>query len=107
VAQYHALHRIFEFELPDPNEICCGHGFRPKFLARGLIGESYGQLLIDTTAKLKGVARARALGQGLEETEFWRQGSIGQIVEKLIPELVGREAAGRYLPEEYRGWVGR
>lgn len=107
LAQYHALHRIFEFELPDPNEICCGHGFRPKFLARGLLGETYGQLLIDTTAKLQDEARARALGQGLEGTEFWRQGPIAQIVEKLMPDLVGREAAARYLPESYRGWLGQ
>ncbi|HEY7154952.1 MAG TPA: thioredoxin family protein, partial [Gemmataceae bacterium] len=78
LAQYHALHRLFEFELPDPNEICCGHGFRPRFLARGLLGEIYGQLLIDTTAKLQGEARARALGEGLEGTGFWRQGPIAQ-----------------------------
>ncbi len=107
LAQYHALHRLFEFELPDPNEICCGHGFRPKFLARGLIGEIYGQLLIDTTEKLHGEERARALAKGLEETGFWRQGPVGEIVDKLVPELVGRQAAGRYLPEPYRGWVGR
>jgi thiol-disulfide isomerase/thioredoxin len=107
LAQYHALHRIFEFELPDPNEICCGHGFRPKFLARGLIGETYGQLLIEKTAKLQGEARARALGMGLEGTGFWRQGPIAEIVDKLMPNLVGREAAARYLPEPYRGWLGR
>jgi thiol-disulfide isomerase/thioredoxin len=107
LAQYHALHRMFEFEFPDPNEICCGHGFRPKFLARGLLGETYGQLLIDSTAKLQGEARARALGQGLEGTGFWRQGPIAQIVDKLVPELVGREAAAKYLPEPYRGWVRR
>jgi thiol-disulfide isomerase/thioredoxin len=107
LAQYHALHRIFEFEFPDPNEVCCGHGFRPKFLARGLLGETYGQLLIDTTAKMQGEARARALGQGLEGTGFWRQGPIAQIVDKLIPDLVGREAAARYLPESYRHWLGR
>jgi thiol-disulfide isomerase/thioredoxin len=107
LAQYHALHRIFEYELPDPNEICCGHGFRPKFLARGLLGETYGQLLIDTTAKLNAEARAKALGQGLEGTGFWRQGPIAEIVDKLLPELVGREAAARYLPEPYRRWIGR
>jgi thiol-disulfide isomerase/thioredoxin len=107
LAQYHALHRIFEFELPDPNEICCGHGFRPMFLARGLLGETYGRLLIDTTAKLQGEARARALGQGLEGTRFWRQGPIAEIMDKLMPDLVGREAAARYLPEPYRGWLGR
>jgi thiol-disulfide isomerase/thioredoxin len=107
LAQYHALHSIFEFELPDPNEICCGHGFRPKFLARGLIGETYGQLLIDTTAKLQGEARARALGRGLEGTGFWRQGPIAEIVDKILPDLVGREAAARYLPDPYRGWLGR
>jgi hypothetical protein len=107
LAQYHALHRIFEFELPDPYELCCGHGFRPVLVARGLLGETYGQLLIDTTAKLQGEARARALGQGLEGTMFVRQGPIAQILDKLIPDLVGRQAAARYLPEPYRRWVGR
>jgi thiol-disulfide isomerase/thioredoxin len=107
LSQYHALHRIFEFELPDRHELCCGHGFRPKFLARGLLGDAYGQLLIDKTAKLQGEARARALGQGLEGTSFSRLGPIAQILDKLMPDLVGREASARYLPESYRGSVRR
>jgi thiol-disulfide isomerase/thioredoxin len=106
LGQYYALHRIFEFELPDPHEICCGHGFRPKFLARGVIGDRYGQLLIDTTANLKGEARAWALGKGLEGTLFWRQGPISTVIDKLVPELVGRDAA-QYLPSPYKGWVRR
>src|SRR5262249_17850740 len=50
VAQYYALHRVFEFELPDRFEMCCGHGYRPKFLARGVVGEKYGKALLDATA---------------------------------------------------------
>jgi protein disulfide-isomerase len=82
LAQYYALHRVFEFELPDRFESCCGHGYRPKFLARGLVGEKYGKALLDATAELKGEARAKALGRGLEGTLFWRQGSIGRIVDQ-------------------------
>jgi thiol-disulfide isomerase/thioredoxin len=107
LAQYHALHRIFEFELPDPYEISCGHGFRPKFLARGVIGEVHGQLLIDTTANLAGEARAKALGQGLEGTMYYRQGSIAKIVETIMPDLVGKDAVAKYLPQWYQGWVSR
>lgn len=107
VAQYYALHRVFEFELPDRFEVCCGHGYRPKFLARGLVGEKYGKALLDATADLKDEARAKALGRGLEGTLFWRQGSIGRIVDQVIPQLVGRQEAAKYLPQPYRAWVGR
>jgi thioredoxin-related protein len=105
VAQYYALHRIFEFELPDRFEICCGHGYRPKFLARAVVGERYGKALLAATANLKGAARAEALGRGLEGTLFWRKGSIGAIIDKEIPRLVGEKEAAKYLPPPYRGWV--
>jgi hypothetical protein len=107
VAQYYALHRVFEFELPDRFEICCGHGYRPKFLARGVVGEKYGKALIDATADLKGAARAKSLGKGLDGTLFWRQGSIGTIVDQLVPELVGKQEAAKYLPPPYGRWVAR
>jgi hypothetical protein len=107
VAQYYALHRVFEFELPDRFEICCGHGYRPKFLARGVVGEKYGKALIDATADLEGEARAKALCKGLEGTSFWRQGSIQTIIDRLVPELVGKKEAAKYLPRPYSGWVAR
>src|SRR5262249_55089029 len=66
VQQYFALHRIFEFELPDRYELSCGHGFRPGWLARGWIGEEYGKLLIQSTAELPAAERAKALRKGLE-----------------------------------------
>jgi thiol-disulfide isomerase/thioredoxin len=106
LAQYHALHCVFESELPDRFEISCGHGYRPQFMARGIIGDRYGQLLIDATANLTGEERAKALGQGLEGTRFYRQNAIRKIIEQLLPELAGRDGARKYLPAYYRGWVG-
>jgi thioredoxin-related protein len=94
VRQYFALHRIFEFELPDRYELSCGHGFRPGWLARGWIGEEYGKLLIESTAKLPTAERARALRTGLEDTRFWRQGSLAEIQDRLIPQLEGKSGNG-------------
>jgi protein disulfide-isomerase len=90
VRQYFALHRIFEFELPDRYELSCGHGFRPGFLARGWIGEEYGKLLIHSTAELPPAERARALRSGLDNTRFWRQGSVAEIQDRLLPQLEGK-----------------
>jgi thiol-disulfide isomerase/thioredoxin len=104
LAQYHALHRLFEFELPDRFEISCGHGYRPMFMARGVIGDHYGELLIQATANLTGEERAKALGQGLEGTRFFRQNAIRKIIEQILPELVGKDRAAKYLPAYYRGW---
>ncbi len=101
VAPYYALHRIFEFELPDRFENGCGHGYRPKILARGVVGESYGKALIAATADLQGEVRAKALGRGLEGTRFLRQGSIKEIIQQLVPALVGPKEAAKYLPRPY------
>jgi hypothetical protein len=90
VTQYFALHRIFEFELPDRYELSCGHGFRPGWLARGWIGEEYGKHLIQSTADLPPAERARALRKGLDETRFWRQGSLAEIQDRLLPQLEGK-----------------
>jgi thiol-disulfide isomerase/thioredoxin len=89
LAQYFALHRIFEFELPDRYELSCGHGFRPGWLARGWIGEEYGKLLIQSTADLPPAERAKALRKGLDDTRFWRQGSLAEIQNRLLPQLEG------------------
>lgn len=107
VAQYYALHRVFEFELPDRFEICCGYGYRPKFLARVVVGEKYGRALMDATVGLPDEARAKALGRGLEGTRFVRQGPIKEIIEQLIPRLVGPKEAANYLPQPYSIWVAR
>jgi thioredoxin-related protein len=107
VAQYYALHRVFEFELPDRFETCCGHGYRPKFLARGVVGEKYGKALLDSTADLPAEARAKALGQGLEGTLLSRQGPIKEIIDEVIPRLVGKAETATYLPEPYKTWVAR
>src|SRR5262245_22381421 len=92
VYQYFALHRIFEFELPDRYELSCGHGFRPLLLARGWIGEEYGKLLIRSTAELAPAERARALRKGLDDTRFWRQGALAEIQDRLLPQLEGKSA---------------
>src|SRR5262245_25668663 len=92
VCQYFALHRIFEFELPDRYELSCGHGFRPLLLARGWIGEEYGKLLIRSTAELSPAERARALRKGLDDTRFWRQGALAEIQDRLLPQLEGKSA---------------
>jgi thioredoxin-related protein len=90
VQQYFVLHRIFEFELPDRYELSCGHGFRPGWLARGWIGEEYGKLLIQSTAELPPAERAKALRKGLENTNFWRQGALAEIQDRLLPQLEGK-----------------
>jgi thioredoxin-related protein len=90
VQQYFALHRIFEYELPDRYELSCGHGFRPGWLARGWIGEEYGKLLIQSTAELPPAERAKALRKGLENTNFWRQGALAEIQDRLLPQLEGK-----------------
>ncbi|HEV3023578.1 MAG TPA: thioredoxin family protein [Pirellulales bacterium] len=90
LGQYFALHRVFEFELPDRYELSCGHGFRPGWLARGWIGEAYGKLLIDLTAELPPAERAKVLRKGLDETNFWRQGSLAEIQDRLLPQLEGK-----------------
>jgi hypothetical protein len=90
VHQYFALHRIFEFELPDRYELSCGHGFRPAWLARGWIGEEYGKQLIRSTADLPPAERGRALRKGLEDTRFWRQGALAEIQDRLLPQLEGK-----------------
>jgi thioredoxin-related protein len=92
--QYFALHRIFEFELPDRYELSCGHGFRPGWLARGWIGEEYGKLLIHSTAELPPTERAKALRKGLDSTNFWRQGSLAEIQDRLLPQLEGKSGKG-------------
>ena len=104
MAQYYALHRIFAFELPDRFEVCCGHGYWPRILARDMVGEKYGTALMDATADLPAEARAKALGRGLEGTDFCRQGPIEEIIDQLIPRLVGPEEAAKCLPLPYSHW---
>ena len=107
LAQYLALHIIFEFILPDRFEKACGSGYRPALLGREAVREKYGRTLMAATADLQGEARAKALGEGLAGTSFNRRGIIKEIVEKLIPELVGSKSASLYLPERYSSWVSR
>jgi hypothetical protein len=114
LAAYYALHRIFQFELPDPYEFSCGGGFRPFVHVREPIGVRYGMALIESTEDLRGEARARALGKGLDGTMFLCRGPIRTIVLQLIPELVGKDAAKDYVTGDnlfepsrpwYKSWL--
>ena len=101
VARYYALHRIFAFDLPNAYEMSCGEVFVPGFRVNEPIGDRYGRALIQSTEGLEGMARARALAQGLEGTFFAVQGSIREIVLEWIPDLVGKQAAKALLPGEF------
>lgn len=83
---------------------CCNHSFTLQ-LHQLVAGAAYGQLLLETTADLKGEARAAAIGKGLEGIELWANGSIGRIVCELMPELAGKETAIKYLPPRYANWL--
>ncbi|MGC4081703.1 MAG: hypothetical protein QM736_06260 [Vicinamibacterales bacterium] len=110
LAQYFALHQIFENgELPDRYKISCHAtttaAFQPKWAVRKPIADTYGKALLAATAGLQGEARARALAKGLENTFLLNVGTLRKIVMELIPELVGSEKAAEMLPEPYKGWV--
>ena len=80
--------------------------FQPNVRVRELIGDRYGRALIRSTEGLTGEARARALAKGLEGTFFAARGSIGEIVQEMIPGLVGKPAAKALLPGEfYPRWI--
>ncbi len=106
VAFYYALHRILEFDLPNPYDWSCGEAFRPNIRVREVIGDRYGRALIRSTEGLQGEARARALARGLDGTFFAPRGSIREILMDLIPGLVGKEEARKLLPGEfYPRWL--
>ncbi len=106
VALYYALHRIFEFEMPNPYDWSCGAAFQPRIRVRETIGDRYGRALIRSTEGLTGEARARALAKGLEGTFFAARGSIREIVLKIIPSLVDKPTARALLPGPfYPRWI--
>jgi thiol-disulfide isomerase/thioredoxin len=101
VALYYALHRIFEFDMPNPYDWSCGAAFQPRIRVRETIGDRYGRALIRSTEGLTGEARARALAKGLDGTFLAARGSIREIVLEMIPGLVGKPAAKALLPGQY------
>jgi thiol-disulfide isomerase/thioredoxin len=106
VARLYALHRIFAFDLPNPYEDSCGSGFRADIRVREAMGDRYGRALLHTTERLEGPARARALAKDLEGTFFAAQGSIREIVQALIPRLVGKAEAKSLLAGTfYARWI--
>jgi thiol-disulfide isomerase/thioredoxin len=106
VALYYALHRILEFDLPNPYEMSCGEAFRPGIRVREILGDRYGRALIRSTEHLQGEARARALSKRLDGTFFIARGSIREIILELIPGLVGKQEAKKLLPGEfYPRWI--
>lgn len=105
VAQLFALHRIFEFEMPDRFVLSCGYSaFRPNWAVRKPLAEAYAQALIASTADLKGLDQAKALAKGLEDTLFLSTTSIRKIVTEIIPADAGAEAVN-ILPAYYRPWI--
>jgi thiol-disulfide isomerase/thioredoxin len=106
VALYYTLHRIFEFDMPNPYDWSCGAAFQPRIRVRETIGDRYGRALIHSTEGLKGEARARALAKGLDGTFFAARGSIREIILEMIPGLVGKPAAKALLPGAfYPRWI--
>ena len=83
---------------------CCNHSFTTQ-VHYLVAGAAYGELLLDTTAQLPDKERAAAIGKGLEGIDLFANGSIGRIVCDLMPELVGKEAAIKYLPDRYAEWL--
>lgn len=105
LAQLFALHRIFEFEMPDRFVLSCGYSaFRPNWAVRKPLAEAYAQALIASTADLKGLEQAKALAKGLEDTLFLSTTSIRKIVTEMIPADAGDEAVN-ILPKYYRSWI--
>ena len=45
-AFYYALHRIFQFEMPNRYELSCGQDFQPNVRVLEVIGDRYGLALI-------------------------------------------------------------
>ena len=110
VAQYRALHDIFEGQqLPNRYKISChatgGSAFQPIIAVRKPMADGFGRALLAATASLSGEARARALAQGLEGTFFLNEGAIRTVVTQTIPELVGKETAAEILPGSYKQWI--
>jgi len=83
---------------------CCNHSFTTQ-LHYLVAGAAYGELLLNSTAHLQNDARAQAIGEGLKDIELYANGSIGRIVCEVMPELVGKEAAKKYLPPRYVNWL--
>jgi thioredoxin-related protein len=105
-AFYYALHRIFQFDMPNRYELSCGEYFQPNVRVLEVVGDRYGLALIRSTETLHGEARARALAKGLEGTFFVARGSIREIVLELIPSLVGKETAKALVPGPfYPRWI--
>jgi hypothetical protein len=74
-------------------------GFQARIQARQPLSDLYGNALLKSTEGLQGKERARVLGDGLKGTRFIYHSEILKIVE-MIPQLVGKEHAKDYLPDE-------
>ncbi len=98
---YKVVHDDLECVAPTS---CCNHSFTLQ-MHQLVAGAAYGEMLLDSTAHLQGEARAKAIGEGLQDIELWANGSIGRIVHEVMPSLVGKDAAKKYLPPYYADWL--
>jgi thioredoxin-related protein len=94
VAQYFALHHIFEHELPDRFEISCGHNFRPEGAMRRTISELYPKALIEATASLPPAERAEALKEGLARISYVTSPSLTRARALIAEQMSGADKPG-------------
>jgi thiol-disulfide isomerase/thioredoxin len=105
LAQLRALYTILRSDLKCVTPTtCCNHSFTVQ-MHYLVAGAAYGELLLKSTAHLRGEDRAKAIGKGLEDIDLFANGSIGRLVCKFMPELVGKEAAIKCLPPRYAEWL--
>ncbi|HEY3779570.1 MAG TPA: thioredoxin family protein [Fimbriimonadaceae bacterium] len=89
VAQFHALHRIFEFELPDRYQTSC-HGdglttFRPGVVTRESIAGGFANAVLEQTSNLSEEERKAAVQKALVGTRFLSVPSFKKVTE-IVPD---------------------
>ncbi len=97
VALYYALHRILEFDIPNPYEMSCGEAFRPGIRVRETLGDRYGRALIRSTEKLDNQAQGAGDGQGARRDVLRRPGRHSRDRAGANPRP-GRQGRGQEDP---------
>ena len=105
LSQLRALHNILWEDLKCVTPCsCCNHSFTLQ-LHHIVLGEVYGQLLLKSTSHLQREARAKAIAKGLQDIDLDNMGSIAYLVCDEMPNLIGKDAAKKYLPPRYAHWL--